>query len=243
MTIFGHTAVRAGSVRADAPAPRRSSIRNAAVGGAGALLLAAFGSPAAAGPPTFQQIGPNVRTYVFAQGGDYTQYFGPIADITAALDAVALTFPPTPTPTSTSGCSAADFVGFTPGSIALMQRGGCSPGEKAINAAAAGAVGALVFNEGQVGRTEATLFSYAGFMPTIPTFNLSYAQGHELAMALSAGPVTLRMMTDERYFEAPQLSAVPEPAVWSMMICGFALVGAGLRSARPRRAPAGARLT
>ena len=239
MTIFAHTVARTGLLCAPR---RRSRLRNAAVGGAGALVLAAFGSSALAGPPTFQQIGPNVRTYVFARGGDYTQYFGPIADVTATLDAVALTLPPTAAPSSMSGCSAADFVGFTPGSIALMQRGGCTPGEKAINAAAAGAVGALVFNEGQIGRTEATSFSFAGFTPTIPTFNLSYALGYELAMALSAGPVTLRMVTDETYFEAPQLSAVPEPAVWSMMICGFALVGAGLRSAKSWRAPVEARL-
>ncbi len=202
------------------------------------MALAACASAALAGPPTFQQIGPNVRTYVFAVGGDYTQYFGPIADVAATLDAVALTLPPTATMSSTSGCAAADFAGFTPGSIALMQRGGCSPGEKAINAAAAGAVGALVFNEGQIGRTEAALFSYAGFLPTIPTFNLSFALGSELATALSSGPVTLRMVTDEAYFAARPLSAVPEPAVWSMMICGFALVGAGLRRRRPGRAPA-----
>lgn len=228
MMIFGQTIRRSG--------------RNA-VGGMAALVLAAFASSALAQPPTFQQIGPNVRTYVFAQGGDYTQYFGPIAEVIATVEAVALTLPPTVTPTSTSGCFAADFVGFTPGRIALMQRGGCTPGEKAINAAAAGAVGALVFNEGQIGRTEANSYSYGGFEPAIPTFSLSFALGYDLAMALSEGPVTLRMVTYERMVDAPLLSAVPEPEVWSIMIFGFALVGAGLRRRRPRRTPCEARLT
>ncbi|TME72632.1 MAG: aminopeptidase, partial [Chloroflexi bacterium] len=35
---------------------------------------------------------------------------------------------------STSGCSASDFAGFVPGRIALIQRGTCFFGEKALNA-------------------------------------------------------------------------------------------------------------
>ena len=36
-------------------------------------------------------------------------------------------FPPGPTPSSsTAGCEAADFAGFTPGNIALIQRGTCT---------------------------------------------------------------------------------------------------------------------
>jgi hypothetical protein len=33
-------------------------------------------------------------------------------------------------------------------------------------------------------------------------------------------------------------SAAPEPGVWTLMIAGFGLAGAGLRSARRRRAAA-----
>ena len=40
---------------------------------------------------------------------------------------------------STSGCEAADFAGFTAGNIALIQRGTCSLRIEADNAAAAGA--------------------------------------------------------------------------------------------------------
>ena len=48
----------------------------------------------------------------------------------------------------TSGCEAADFTAAVVGKIALMQRGGCPFGTKVANAEAAGAVGAIVMNQG-----------------------------------------------------------------------------------------------
>jgi hypothetical protein len=59
--------------------------------------------------------------------------------------------PPTQTPSSASGCSPADFTGFT-GKIALIQRGTCNFGVKVLNATHAGAVGVIIFNEGNPGR-------------------------------------------------------------------------------------------
>jgi Zn-dependent M28 family amino/carboxypeptidase len=50
--------------------------------------------------------------------------------------------------TSTSGCEAADFAGFPAGNIALLQRGVCTFELKAENAAAAGAVGIVIMNQG-----------------------------------------------------------------------------------------------
>ena len=47
---------------------------------------------------------------------------------------------------ASSGCEAADFAGFVPGSIALVQRGTCPFAQKALNAQAAGAAGAIVWN-------------------------------------------------------------------------------------------------
>ncbi len=52
-------------------------------------------------------------------------------------------------PSSTSGCEAADFAGFTPGNIALLQRGTCTFELKAENAAAEGAIGIVIFNQGE----------------------------------------------------------------------------------------------
>jgi hypothetical protein len=64
-----------------------------------------------------------------------------------------IVIPPTPTSSSTSGCTAADFSGFVSGRVALIQRGGCNFGVKVLNALAAGATGVIIFNEGNPGRT------------------------------------------------------------------------------------------
>ena len=62
-----------------------------------------------------------------------------------------IVIPPTPTPSSTSGCTPRDFAGFVPGRIALIQRGTCNFGVKVLNAQAAGASGVIIFNEGNPG--------------------------------------------------------------------------------------------
>jgi Zn-dependent M28 family amino/carboxypeptidase len=49
---------------------------------------------------------------------------------------------------ASSGCEAADFTGFPAGSIAIIERGTCDFGLKAANAEAAGAAGAVIFNDG-----------------------------------------------------------------------------------------------
>ena len=51
----------------------------------------------------------------------------------------------------TSGCEAADFAGLDfsgPADIALIQRGTCEFGVKAINAQTAGAEAVIIFNQG-----------------------------------------------------------------------------------------------
>jgi Zn-dependent M28 family amino/carboxypeptidase len=45
-----------------------------------------------------------------------------------------------------TGCSTADFAGFTAGNIALISRGACSFATKATNAQAAGAAAAVIYN-------------------------------------------------------------------------------------------------
>ncbi|MBU2862877.1 M28 family metallopeptidase [Reinekea marina] len=96
---------------------------------------------------------------------------------------------------STSGCEPEDFAGFTAGNIALVQRGACAFSVKAENAAAAGAVGAIVFNQGnsedRTGLIRGTLGSeYAG---GIPVFFATYDNG----VAWASEPTqTLSMMAD-----------------------------------------------
>ena len=85
--------------------------------------------------------------------------------------------------TTTSGCEAADFAGFPAGNIALLQRGSCTFQQKAENAAAAGASGAILFNQGntpeRTGLINGTLSgAYSG---GIPVLDATYARGVEWA--------------------------------------------------------------
>src|SRR5690606_32389840 len=81
---------------------------------------------------------------------------------------------------------ATDFEGFTPGNIALLQRGTCSFQVKAENAQAAGAAGAIIFNEGQEDRTETLNGTLGEPTVTIPVVGTSFATGQELAAAGTA---------------------------------------------------------
>jgi Zn-dependent M28 family amino/carboxypeptidase len=107
-------------------------------------------------------------------------------DASALLQPVGgIVIPPTPTPSSASGCSAADFATFVPGRIALIQRGTCTFGTKVLNAQAAGATGVVIFNEGNPGRTalfNGSLVDSAG-MPinaTVPVAFTPFAVGNDL---------------------------------------------------------------
>jgi Zn-dependent M28 family amino/carboxypeptidase len=134
------------------------------------------------GPSALQQVAPNAVTYV--EGVD----FEPITqtdpgDVTAPVRAVDLQLGLGNT--STSGCEASDFAGFPVGSIALLQRGDCTFELKAENAAAAGAVGIVIFNQGNTtdpsrqGIPAVTLT--ANNTSGIPVIGTTYALGVTLA--------------------------------------------------------------
>src|SRR5262249_59035003 len=98
-----------------------------------------------------------------------------------------ISMPQTTTPTSTSGCTAADFTGFQAGNIALIQRGGCNFGVKIQNAEAAKASGVIIFNEGntdpdRTGLQGISIVDAAGntFVPTIPVGSVTFAIGESL---------------------------------------------------------------
>ena len=98
-------------------------------------------------PPAFSEVSPTPTTYVLNDDWNPGQSTG---TATAALQpAGGIVIPPTPTPSSASGCTAADFSGFVPGRIALIQRGGCNFGVKVQNAQAAGATGVDHLQRGQ----------------------------------------------------------------------------------------------
>ena len=135
------------------------------------------------GIPTFTEVSPTSHDFVVSDEWNPGQSTG---TTTADLQpAGGIIIPPTPAPSSASGCTAGDFSGFVPGRIALIQRGTCNFGVKVQNAQAAGASGVIIFNEGNPGRTAVlagSLSDAAGnrIVPTIPVAFTSFDIGNNL---------------------------------------------------------------
>jgi Zn-dependent M28 family amino/carboxypeptidase len=146
-------------------------------------------------PATLAQTAPTPTTYVVDTDFATMTYSGS-GDVTANVQEVTNNqFPPGPDPSSSAaGCLAADFAGFTPGNIALIQRGTCTFGEKAANAQAAGAAAVLIFNEGQEGRTDAVAGTL-GTPFTIPVLGATFALGEQIHNLLATGAVTFHVTT------------------------------------------------
>lgn len=122
--------------------------------------------------------------------GDFaTMDFSATGDVEAAVVPIDVVVPigSNAPNTSTSGCEEADFAGQAPGFIALMQRGTCPFGVKAANAEAAGAVGAIIFNEGQPDATPdrfGVILGTLGAPVGIPVVGTSYTIGVSLVEAI-----------------------------------------------------------
>ena len=148
----------------------------------------------------FQQTAPTPTDYVDGEDYDLMEYSGS-GDVTASVVNVDLNL--TPPRASTSGCEVSDFRNLdgtskVTGAIALVQRGTCAFGVKVANAEAAGAVGAVVMNQGN-GDPVANADRYELFAGTlgapvgIPAVAVSYFQGEEFAT--TAG-LQLRIQAD-----------------------------------------------
>ena len=140
--------------------------------------------------PLFTEVTPTAHTFT------YNSEFLPATstgNATALMQpAGGIVLPPTPAPSSASGCNASDF-GSMAGKIALIQRGTCTFAAKVQNAYAAGAVGVVIFNEGQPGRTDAIGINVGGIAP-IPVAFTSFAVGQSLYNEFQAGtPPTLHL--------------------------------------------------
>jgi hypothetical protein len=141
--------------------------------------------------PTFSETSPTARDFVldtdFTAGGAAGAVSG------ARVQPVGgIVLPPTPTPSSASGCTAADFAGFVAGRVALVQRGTCTFGTKTLNAQAAGASGIIIFNEGNPDRTgvySGSLSDEAGnqVSPTIPVLFTPFGVGQSLLAEYQSG--------------------------------------------------------
>ncbi|ACZ91583.1 M28 family metallopeptidase [Streptosporangium roseum] len=144
------------------------------------------------------RVSPGAKTYVRNTDFKVMTYSGS-GNVTGAVQGVDLVLPPSPEPSSSSGCEASDFAGFTPGNIALVQRGTCNFQVKAELAQAAGASGVILFNEGQAGEgpdDRRILLTGTLGAPTtnIPVVGTSFAVGNELAAAGTT--VTLTAATE-----------------------------------------------
>lgn len=99
---------------------------------------------------------------------------------------------------TTPGCEASDFGASFQGAIALVKRGGCTFAAKAQNAAAAGAVAGIVYNNdvanpdtlvnGTLGSPDAT---------TLPTGGTSWNVGTQLVERLQSGSVMATVDLEE----------------------------------------------
>src|SRR5262249_26443573 len=119
------------------------------------------------GPQSFSEVSPTAQSFTLVDDWNPGTSNG---DLTGAqiMPAGGIVLPPTPAPSSASGCDPSDFgPGLFTGKIALIQRGTCTFAQKVQNAKAAGAVGVIIFNEGNPGRTAAFSGSLGG-APTIP---------------------------------------------------------------------------
>ncbi|MGH3327618.1 MAG: M28 family metallopeptidase [Streptomycetales bacterium] len=129
--------------------------------------------------PVLEQVSPDATTYPPQQDFATMTYSG-AGDVTATVEGVDLAL--ADPASSTSGCEAADFTGFTSGNIALVQRGACTFAAKTENAQAAGATGVIVFNQGNdPGRMDAFAGTLGGPVASVPVVGASFALGQDLA--------------------------------------------------------------
>src|SRR5262249_7089695 len=119
--------------------------------------------------PVFERISPNPITYNFGVGLDFTVLaLSAPGDVTAAVVAIS-------DQGLTSGCEAADFAGFSVGSIALIARGTCAFSDKVANAAKAGALAVLISNNELGGANAGTALDTTA----IPALLTSMSIGNE----------------------------------------------------------------
>ncbi|MGW7196637.1 M20/M25/M40 family metallo-hydrolase [Streptomyces chryseus] len=109
----------------------------------------------------------------------------PVGGVTAPLATVPVDAD------GTNGCEAGDFAsGAFTGKIALIKRGGCTFAVKQANAADAGAVGAIIYNN-----TEGALNGTIGdpTLGKVPTGGVTQADGQALAAEAAKGPVKVTL--------------------------------------------------
>jgi Zn-dependent M28 family amino/carboxypeptidase len=139
---------------------------------------------------SFSQTAPEQRTFepyeLSTNTGDYAvMTYSGSGEVTDApvVPTKDIQIPPGPEPdSSNSGCEPEDFVpaSETEEQVALIQRGTCEFGVKAKNAQDAGYDAAIIFNEGQEGRTDVVLATLGEPGIKIPVIGIGFELGREL---------------------------------------------------------------
>jgi len=136
---------------------------------------------------SLDQLTPTAVSY--ARDTDYLPVDGTASGTTTAA-VVAVDYAST-----TSGCEAADFAGFTAGTIALVKRGTCTFGAKAANAVAAGASGVVIANaDNQAGLISPTL----GEQSAAPVVFATREAGAALAVPGATATLAVEVITETR---------------------------------------------
>lgn len=153
--------------------------------------------------PETHAAGTDVRTMRNSGSGSVEGLIVPTRD---------LVIPPTPEPSSTSGCEPGDFPSAPEEpAIALVQRGTCPFQVKVDNAAMAGYEAVLVFNEGQPDRQDAFDATLATPV-SIPSLGASFAIGDELQALARAAPVRARLAVRAVNRSVPTVNVIADSA-------------------------------
>jgi Zn-dependent M28 family amino/carboxypeptidase len=147
-------------------------------------------------PPAMARVAPEPRDYVHATDFLTARYSGSGTVEGVVVPTTDVVIPPTPEPSSTSGCEPEDFPPApAETAVALVQRGTCTYQQKVDNATAAGYGAVLIFNEGQPGRQEVVQATLTGPV-TVPALSTSFAVGEELVGLAQAGEVRVRVAVE-----------------------------------------------
>ncbi|MEU3773358.1 M28 family metallopeptidase [Streptomyces sp. NPDC032472] len=109
----------------------------------------------------------------------------------------------------TPGCDAADYpAGVFAGKIALVKRGACTFVEKQRAAAAAGAVGLIVYNHSGTTPVRGGFSTPANGI--IPSAGITLADGEALTEAAAKGEVQVRLELDQEHIKHPTRNVIAE---------------------------------
>ena len=167
-------------------------------------------------PAELEQLAPTPVEYT--EFFEFLKFSGSQGSATASVQSVDLYTQMSADPTdpeslhpvnSTSGCDTADYAGFNPGNIVLVQRGGCLFDEKIQAAIAAGASGIIMFNQGDEDTLARRDLFRPGASSPVPAVAISFDLGVDLADIAQSADLRMRIDTPTPANAGASLKARP----------------------------------